>query len=142
MKRKYLEYTDDEIISNAKKVTSMSKLLDSLNLKTAGGNFANMKRKLQLLNVDTSHWLGQGWSKDQQKKDWSEYTKSGSIKHHLIKKLGHVCDNCKMTEWENTTIPLELHHIDGDRTNNKIDNLQLLCCNCHAMTKNWRNRKR
>ena len=36
----------------------------------------------------------------------------------------------------------EVHHVDGDRTNNEVDNLQLLCCNCHALTENWRRVKK
>ena len=34
-------------------------------------------------------------------------------------------------------IPLEIHHIDGDCTNNKMENLQLLCPNCHSLTSNF-----
>jgi predicted HNH restriction endonuclease len=35
-------------------------------------------------------------------------------------------------------IPLELHHIDGDKTNNTLENFQLLCPNCHALTDSYR----
>jgi hypothetical protein len=35
-------------------------------------------------------------------------------------------------------IPLEVHHIDGNHLNNELENLQLLCPNCHALTENWR----
>lgn len=38
-------------------------------------------------------------------------------------------------------IPLEIEHVDGDRTNNELANLKLLCCNCHALTPTWRRRK-
>lgn len=40
----------------------------------------------------------------------------------------------------NKPIYLEIHHIDGDRTNNKGRNLKILCPNCHSGTKNFRNR--
>ncbi len=122
-------------------VTSLSELLNTLNLKCAGGNFSNMKRILQKLNVDTSHWTGQAWSKHQQLKDWSDYTRAQSVKSHLVKFRGHKCEDCDRVTWKNKDIPLEIHHIDGDRTNNVYENLQLLCPNCHAMTDNWRNRK-
>lgn len=49
---------------------------------------------------------------------------------------------CKLHKWLNFPITLEVHHIDGDRTNNNEENLQLLCPNCHSYTDNWRNRKR
>ena len=134
-------YTDNDIKENAKRVHSLAGLLRALGLKPAGGNYANMKRKLQKLQIDTNHWTGQGWSKDEQLKDWSNYKRTGNIKKHLIKKRGHKCEKCKGTEWFGP-IPLEIHHVDGDRTNNELENLQLLCCNCHATTDNWRNKKR
>lgn len=48
----------------------------------------------------------------------------------------HKCECCGMTEWQGSKIPIELHHIDGDRYNNKLNNLQILCPNCHAQTDN------
>ena len=50
----------------------------------------------------------------------------------------HKCECCGKTEWLGQPIPLELHHIDGNRHNNKIDNFQLLCPNCHAFTDSYR----
>lgn len=46
------------------------------------------------------------------------------------------CEGCGLTEWRGAAIPLELHHMNGDRFDNRIENLQLLCPNCHAMTDN------
>jgi hypothetical protein len=43
---------------------------------------------------------------------------------------------CNLTEWLNEPIPIELHHVDGDRFNNLLDNLQILCPNCHSKTPN------
>lgn len=56
------------------------------------------------------------------------------IKKYLIKIRGHMCENCKNSMWMEKLIPIELEHIDGNFLNNKIDNLKLLCCNCHAQT--------
>lgn len=135
---KYLEYTDDDVIREAAKVTTLAGLLKALGLRTAGGNYGNMKRKLQRLNVDTSHWTGQSWSKGQQLKDWSSYSKGVNLKPHLVAVKSGRCDGCGLSEWRGSQIPLEVHHKDGDRTNNHIDNLELLCCNCHALTDTWR----
>lgn len=46
------------------------------------------------------------------------------------------CEGCKSTNWLGGSIPLELHHINGDRHDNRLENLQLLCPNCHALTDN------
>jgi len=140
--RAYRAYTDEDIINYAKEVKSISGLLDKLKLRKAGGNFDNIKRNLQRLNVNTEHWTGQGWNKDAKLKDWDQYTRGSNLKPHLIKERGHKCEHCNLEEWMGQMIPIELDHIDGDRTNNKIENLRLLCANCHSLTPTFRNRKR
>jgi len=53
------------------------------------------------------------------------------------------CYNCGITEWRGRPISLQLHHIDGNGQNNRLENLQLLCPNCHSQTETWggKNRK-
>jgi len=140
--RKYLEYTESDIIEKAKQSRSLSDLIKKLGLRTAGGNFGTIKKKLKILNVDTSHWKGQGWNRGEQLKDWENYKRPQNLKHHLIKEKGYKCQMCELTKWNDKDIILEVHHIDGNRLNNKLTNLQLLCPNCHSTTDNWRNRKR
>lgn len=50
----------------------------------------------------------------------------------------HQCESCGLTEWLGEPIPLELHHKDGNRFNNTLENFQLLCPNCHARTDSYR----
>jgi hypothetical protein len=142
MKRHYNKYTNKDIVTAIAEVKSMSGLLKKLGLKPAGGNFANMKAKLQYLQLSCSHWTGQAWNKNQQLKDWKDYKKVECLKLHLINLRGRACEICKLTHWQNVLISLEVHHKDGDRTHNELDNLQLLCPNCHSYTDHYRNRKR
>lgn len=136
--RKYRTYTDEDIKYHSSQVFSLRSLLKELGLKEAGGNYANMKRLIQKLNIDTSHWTGQGWSAGKQLKDWSDYTRAVNLKPHLEKERGRQCEICKLKLWFEQPITLELHHMDGDRTNNNLENLQLVCPNCHAQTPSWR----
>jgi hypothetical protein len=53
----------------------------------------------------------------------------------------HRCEICDLSTWLGKPIPLELDHIDGNNKNNELENLRILCCNCHAQTPNWRGRK-
>lgn len=142
MKRKYREYTDDEFRDAAASVKSLAGLLRVLNLKPAGGNYVHAKYTLQRLQVNTDHWTGQAWNRGEQLKDFHEYTRANRIKPHLIKERGHCCEKCTNTHWLGVPITLEVHHLDGDRSNNEKNNLQLLCCNCHSVTESWRRPKK
>lgn len=60
------------------------------------------------------------------------------MKDALVYLRGNKCECCGLEEWNGEKIPLEVHHIDGNHLNNVLENLQLLCPNCHALTDNWR----
>jgi 5-methylcytosine-specific restriction endonuclease McrA len=45
-----------------------------------------------------------------------------------------ACEICGNTFWQGVHLPLELHHKDGDHFNNELENLQILCPNCHAIS--------
>ena len=65
---------------------------------------------------------------------------SNKVKNKLLREgyKNHQCECCGMTEWLGQPIPLELHHKDGNRNNNTLENYQLLCPNCHAFTDSYR----
>lgn len=54
----------------------------------------------------------------------------------------HKCNNCELTDWLGNPIPLELEHIDGNSSNNKLENLELLCPNCHSLTDTYRGKNK
>jgi hypothetical protein len=47
------------------------------------------------------------------------------------------CEICGITEWLGKPLSMELHHVNGDGKDNRLENLQLLCGNCHSQTDNW-----
>jgi hypothetical protein len=132
--KKYRNYTDEQIIEYAKTAEGMAGLLRKLDLKPLGSNYYTMKRKIQRLKVDTSHWSGQAWNRGKRTQDWSDFSRANNAKPHLIKERGNICECCKNTHWLEKEIKLEIHHEDGDRTNNCKENLKLLCPNCHSFT--------
>lgn len=61
----------------------------------------------------------------------------GTLRKLLIILRGHRCEECKLSEWKDKPIPLDMHHTDGNHKNNAILNLKLLCKNCHALTNTY-----
>lgn len=47
------------------------------------------------------------------------------------------CESCGLTEWRDKPLSLELHHVNGDGHDNRLENLRLLCPNCHSQTDTW-----
>lgn len=64
------------------------------------------------------------------------------MKRYLVHKRGHKCSICKRTEWENQPIPIICDHIDGDSTNNDLDNFRLVCPNCDAQLPTFKSKNR
>jgi 5-methylcytosine-specific restriction endonuclease McrA len=52
------------------------------------------------------------------------------------------CERCGVKEWEGEPLAFELHHINGDGRDNRLENLQLLCPNCHSQTDTWGGRNK
>lgn len=96
---------------------------------------------IEYYNFNTSHLLGQGWNKS--KYDYSRLQNGVAVKSPVLKRIlihlrGHKCEMCGMSLWNDFPIPLEVHHEDGNTLNNELNNIHLLCPNCHAVTYNWR----
>lgn len=66
----------------------------------------------------------------------------GHLKRRLIK-LGlkrNECEACGISEWRGRSLSMALHHVNGDRLDNRLENLRLLCPNCHSQTGNFAGR--
>lgn len=67
-------------------------------------------------------------------------THSPTLKRILAEKYGYKCNNCSISNWLEKAISLHLDHIDGNSDNNILENLRLLCPNCHSQTETFSGR--
>lgn len=146
-------YTNEEFKKAVEESLSLAEVMRKLGLHVGGANYATVNRKIKALGLDTSHFTGQGWNvgnkyrqikhaqplKEILVKD-STYVSTSKLKLRLLKEglKEYKCEMCGNTEWQGQPIPLELHHINGDHSDLRIENLQILCPNCHAFTDNYR----
>ena len=146
---KLFKYTEEDLRKAISTSTSYRQTLLKLKVKAAGGNYEVLKKAIKHFKIDTSHMLGQSSNKNKTfgpKRDLSEYLsnkfpiQSNKLKKRLLKEkvFEHKCSKCNLKDWIGKKIPIELDHINGDRNNNSLYNLRLLCPNCHAQTNTYR----
>ena len=156
MRRKYKYYNEQDIREAVRTSYSLAETLRKLKLKDVGGNYRTLKNNIIKYGIDVSHFTGQGWNKFGHPSfgnvgaplsailDTNSSLSSSNVKERLFnnKIKENKCEICGISEWRGSPIICELHHINGDNTDNRLENLQILCPNCHSQTDNFRNRKR
>ena len=123
-----------------------SDTLRFLGVPTQGRNSDTLKKKIKEYNLNISHFTFVSKDKGKSRKKLVEdyLFKGSTIKPCKLKKKlleeglkENKCECCGITEWQGKPINCQLHHIDGDETNNRLENLQILCPNCHSQTENY-----
>ena len=146
-------YTEKNLSKICSESFSYSQCLQKMGIVPAGGNYAILKKYIKLYNIDISHFTLQAWNRGKTlppKRSLEDYLsnkkaiQSYKLKKRLLKEkiFQHQCNNCCKNTWLGKPIPLELHHLDGNSLNNNLNNLSLLCPNCHALTSNYRGKNK
>ncbi len=144
-------WTDYDLAVAVRESVSYSEVGRRLGYITSGGVHRFVKRHIARLGLDTSHFVGQSWAKGrsfagQRKRPLSEilvqnstYMSTGRLRRRLITEglKPACCEMCEIATWRGKPLPLELDHINGDHADNRIENLRIVCPNCHAVTETW-----
>ena len=146
-------YSDDAFKEAVKSARSVAGVIKRIGLTINGGNYRTVHMLVDRFKLDTSHWTGHAYRKGSRTATvppWPLKTIliRGSTYHinrlreRLIGEgvMRARCSGCFRSRWHGRALPLELHHVDGDRTNNELSNLRILCPNCHSLTHNWKGR--
>ena len=141
-------WTDEQLPVAVKDCKSYRAVLKELGLIPAGGNYDQVKRRVSDLKLDISHFSGKGWNQgwkfdpripiqplEALMVDGSRI-QSFTLKRRLFT-AGIKRPQCELCGWAEKSIdgriPVELDHINGRRHDNRLENLRILCPNCHSL---------
>jgi len=149
----FRKYTKEQLIEAVTNSVSIRQALQQLGVSAYGGNYRVIKGYIEKLSLSTSHMLGKARNKGQKLpnkrpiEDYlsnSKYIQSNKLRKRLLrdKIFEHKCSSCNSSSWLGKPIPLELDHKNGNHKDNSLDNLRLLCPNCHALTPTYRGKNK
>ena len=152
--RRYVKVSDEELIAIVAESWSIAECLRRMKLVPRGGNYGTLKRRIQALSLSTEHFTGQAsnvnlrFNTPNAPRPLTEllvadrFCSSSHLRERLIREgvKEARCEKCGLDQWLGLPISLELDHIDGNRGNNQLENLAILCPNCHAQTSTYRGR--
>jgi hypothetical protein len=132
---------------------SVASALARMGWPATGTTRRRFKELVEYYGLETSHFLGQashrGKTYPERVRPASDYLALNGVairSHELRRKLiaegifDPECATCGSTTWQGCHVPLELEHKNGNRNDNRLENLALLCPNCHALTPTYRGR--
>lgn len=145
-KSKVLAISDDDFKELVTRNNSYSDCLRELGLTPRGGSSGKLlKRRIISLECSTEHFVDKSHKAVEARKipleeiliKNSTYSNTSRLKNRLVAEgmleyKRQLCNN--QGEWNGQELILQLDHINGDNSDNRLNNLRLLCPNCHSQT--------
>lgn len=155
----------DQLAAAVASATSIAQVLATLGLPVAGRAHHALAERIRSLGIETRHLRGRGWSRDETAAshptvlasklrrvhpdtdvfvEASSWTNSGPrlIRRLLARGWVYACAVCQLSTWRGDRLVLHLDHINGTASDNRLENLRLLCPNCHSQTATYCGRRR
>lgn len=149
-------WTIQQLENAVKTSTSYRQVLSKLGLREAGGNYDQLKKYVKEYSLDAQHFTGMAWNKGMTgigkplRLLESVLVVNSTYQSHMLRRrlirAGLRKAECAECGWcrvsQDGRLPLELDHINGDRHDNRIENLRILCPNCHSLQLTHRGKNR
>lgn len=136
------KWNDSQLIEAVKSSFAMLHVLEKLGLKVPG-SYNTVRKHVKRLQLDTSHFnVDRSKRKPQPNAPLEKILcvdssfDYGYIKRRVLRAglLGTICATCGISDWCEKKLVLHMDHINGIKTDNRLENLRLLCPNCHSQT--------
>lgn len=150
--------TKENLIIAIGSAISIAEVLKKLNMSVSTANYRSFHKCVKKYKLNIDHFLGQSHLKNKINNikttipldsiliENSSYAGIAQLKQRLLKSnlLIYECYNCSISSWDNKPLSLQLDHINGVHNDHRIENLRLLCPNCHSQTLTFcgRNKKK
>jgi 5-methylcytosine-specific restriction endonuclease McrA len=145
--RKPRSWTGQQLEDAVRRSTTIAEALRRLGLRPRGENYKTFHRHVQRLQLSTTHFIGKAHLRGQGRGNvaiplheilvrQSTFRNTKRLTIRLLRDglLREECYECGLTQWRGQKLPSQLDHINGDSQDHRLENLRILCPNCHALT--------